>query len=166
MSSDRITVPSICISVQGREVTGLFLTGELLFHVQIYHFCHFCIANSSIFLNKTTCEFLIFVRIYHTEVLAIQRSHTCCQGSGPQRFPKQNSPCHRNSVLKVFSSSILNQDPVLQHKLVPREGGNLDQVCQVSKKSKRLSEKVHVHTQPSLFDQCNYKKKILAHKNQ
>lgn len=126
-------MPSICISVQGREVISLTLTGELLFNVQIYHFCHFCVSNSSIILNKNTCEFLIFVRLYHTEVLNIQRSHTCCQGLAPQRFPKQNSPCHRNSVLKVFSSSILNQDPVVQHKLEPREAGNLDQVCQVSK---------------------------------
>lgn len=140
-SSNRITVPSICISVQGREVTGLTLTGELLLHVQIYHFCHFCVANTSIFLNKNTCEFLIFVRIYHIEVLTIQKSHTCYQGLAPQRLPKQNSPCHRNSVLKVFYSSILNQDPVLQHKLVPREGGNLDQVCQVSKNQRGCQKK-------------------------
>lgn len=161
-----ITVPSICISVQGREVTDLTLTSDLLFPVQIYHFCLFCVANTSIFLNKNTCEFLIFVRIYRTEIFTIQRSHTCCQGLAPQRLPKQNSPCHRNSVLKVFYSSILNQDPVLQHKLVPREAGNLDQVCQGGGNQTGCQNKVHVHTHPSLFGQCDCKEQIMVHKNQ
>lgn len=124
-------MPYICTSVQGREVTSL--TVELLFYVQIYNFCHSYVTNTSIFLNKNTCESLSFVTTYIYKVFTIQRSLTCYQGLAPQRLPKQNSPCHRNSALEVFYSSILNQDPVPEHRHAPREEGNLDQVCQISK---------------------------------
>lgn len=65
------------------------------------------------------------MRISH--ISTIQKSLTWYQGLAPPRLPKQNSPCRRNSALEVFCFSILNQDPILEYRLVPRAVGNLDQ---------------------------------------
>lgn len=95
-----------------------------------------------IHISKQECFWIsIFVRISCISI--IQKSLTFHQGLAPPRLPKQSSPCHRNSALEESYFSILNQDPVLEHRLEPREVGNLDQVCWVSQKTNKQNTGDH-----------------------
>lgn len=124
-----------------------------------------------IHISKQECFWIsTFVRISCISTY-IQKSLTFHQGLVPPRLPKQSSPCHRNSALEESYFSILNQDPVLEHRLVPREAGNLDQVCWVSQKQTNKThtwsccQKKHTFILNSpLFLQSAIIEKAMAHK--